>query len=320
MTTIDFYDASQEYGCFSNFYASPIQINQLEFPTTEHYYQWCKFNYPGCPAINLEYAELIRRQSTPFKAKILAHQDINYANSSYNWRQNLNRLITDYQNRGVVYCPFFESIKDNIMRKAVYQKFTQHSQLRDLLLSTGSAILREKTHRDSYWAIGKDGNGLNMLGQILMETRYLLRLQITTSANGIDNNSNSTSNSTNNSDLVEGKLVMIDQLTLPLDQLQRFRVLLIFTSALDTIPSLLELLQIQSVQSIDWSQSQVIICDRMNYHYSVVRYNDPKDDKSYQAIAEWLVTVLGLQKNVLIIGPNIHREKLKDQIYHKLYH
>ena len=61
------------------------------------------------------------------------------------------------------------------MRDAVRAKFTQHDDLRALLLSTGDAMLVEHTENDDYWGDGGDGSGRNMLGQILMQIRTELR-------------------------------------------------------------------------------------------------------------------------------------------------
>ena len=69
----------------------------------------------------------------------------------------------------------WESAKDDVMRKAVRAKFTQHDELRTLLLSTGDAKLVEHTTNDAYWGDGGDGRGRNKLGQILMEIRADLR-------------------------------------------------------------------------------------------------------------------------------------------------
>jgi N-glycosidase YbiA len=50
-------------------------------------------------------------------------------------------------------------------------KVTQHEEMKNLLLSTGTARLVEHTTNDSYWGDGGDGSGRNMLGVILMELR-----------------------------------------------------------------------------------------------------------------------------------------------------
>ena len=71
----------------------------------------------------------------------------------------------------------WESVKDDIMREAVRQKFTEHEDIRAVLLATGDEELVEKTSGDYYWGCGTDGTGKNMLGQILMEVRAELRDQ-----------------------------------------------------------------------------------------------------------------------------------------------
>ena len=68
-----------------------------------------------------------------------------------------------------------ETVKVEVMRTAVRSKFTQHENLRALLLSTGDAKLLEHTENDSYWGDGGDGSGKNMLGKILMRVRDELR-------------------------------------------------------------------------------------------------------------------------------------------------
>jgi ribA/ribD-fused uncharacterized protein len=69
----------------------------------------------------------------------------------------------------------WESVKDDVMRKAVRAKFTTHGDIRQILLGTGDEEIVEKALHDSYWGSGPDGKGLNMLGKILMETRDRIR-------------------------------------------------------------------------------------------------------------------------------------------------
>lgn len=65
-------------------------------------------------------------------------------------------------------------IRDNIMREAIFAKFTQHPDLLNLLKNTGTAYLVEHTKNDSYWGDGGHGRGMNMQGRILVETREKL--------------------------------------------------------------------------------------------------------------------------------------------------
>jgi ribA/ribD-fused uncharacterized protein len=59
------------------------------------------------------------------------------------------------------------------MREALFAKFTQHEELKAILLETGDAILVEHTEKDSYWGDGGDGSGKNRLGACLV--RFPLR-------------------------------------------------------------------------------------------------------------------------------------------------
>jgi ribA/ribD-fused uncharacterized protein len=117
-----------------------------KWPTSEHYFQAQKF--AGTPHV-----QQVRRASTPMEAASMG-------------RDRKRPLRRDW-----------ERAKDNVMRVALYAKFTQHADLRTLLLGTGSAHLVEHTGNDSYWGDGGDGSGRNMLGLLLMELREKLRAE-----------------------------------------------------------------------------------------------------------------------------------------------
>lgn len=112
--------------------------------TTEHYFQAQKF--AGTPR-----EEEIRQANSPSVAARMG-------------RSRKHRLRPDR-----------ERVKDAVMHEAVLAKFTQHDDLRAILLGTGDAILVEHTSNDSYWGDGGDGSGRNRLGQILMSVRAGLR-------------------------------------------------------------------------------------------------------------------------------------------------
>ncbi len=65
----------------------------------------------------------------------------------------------------------WETVKDDVMRKATHAKVTQHTDVRTTLLETGSAYIVEHTRNDKYWGDGGDGTGKNILGRIWMEVR-----------------------------------------------------------------------------------------------------------------------------------------------------
>ncbi len=140
---IKFYSTKEEYGCFSNFAAYPINLNGKLWPTTEHYFQAQKF-------FDTDYQEKIRLEKSPTIAARLG------------------------RSRGVKLRPDWETVKESIMEEAVLAKFTQYLELKKILLETGNAILIEHTENDSYWGDGGNGNGKNRLGQVLMIVREKL--------------------------------------------------------------------------------------------------------------------------------------------------
>ncbi|MEZ6047186.1 MAG: NADAR family protein [Planctomycetaceae bacterium] len=140
LDVINFYLRNEEYGYFSNFSAHRIFINGKSWPTVEHYFQAQKF--AGQPE-----EEKIRLARSAREAA------------------NMGR------NRKIPLRKDWESIKINIMRDAVYAKFTQHDELKDLLLVTENAKLVEHTANDHFWGDGGDGSGEHWLGRILMEVR-----------------------------------------------------------------------------------------------------------------------------------------------------
>ena len=141
---IRFYKVNDEYGYFSNFSRHGFELDGKYWMTSEHYFQAQKF-------IGTEYEEQVRMLSTPMEA----------ANRG---RDRSKPLRVDW-----------EEVKDDIMRRAVLEKFKANSDVREILLSTGDMEIIEETTTDYYWGCGEDRTGKNMLGKILMETRDTLR-------------------------------------------------------------------------------------------------------------------------------------------------
>jgi len=141
---IEFYAVEDAYGELSNFSPYPIRLDGVLWPTSEHYFQAQKFKDAATRA-------RVRKANTPMLAARLG-------------RDRKHPLRRDW-----------ESVKIGVMRTAVRAKFSQHDELRDLLLGTGEARLIEHTANDAFWGDGGDGSGKNMLGQILMEVRGELR-------------------------------------------------------------------------------------------------------------------------------------------------
>ena len=122
-----------------NFSAFQIEMDGKIYPTAEHLYQASKF-LPASTYV----AEQIRKSRSPHEAKIIAHMLENTLLVREDWDQ----------------------VKCDILRQICMLKMQQHPYIRDKLRESGSTPLAEFSKSDSYWGIGEDGNGKNMLGKI----------------------------------------------------------------------------------------------------------------------------------------------------------
>lgn len=141
---IRFFSKSETHREFSNFAAFGIELDDAWWPTVEHYYQAQKFTDPALQS-------KIRKAEKPPIAKSLADK-----------------------HRAAIR-PDWDQAKDAVMERAVRAKFTQHPELRDLLLATGEEELVEAAPTDTYWGVGRDGSGLNKLGKLIALIRSELR-------------------------------------------------------------------------------------------------------------------------------------------------
>src|ERR1039458_1818957 len=146
---IRFYRTNQKpYGLLSNLYRRPILYDGQQFPTAEHAYQAGK---PRKDSVR----DWLMHAPTPSLVAMAAH-------GLYTWD-----IRADWA-----------EIKFDRMRAVLRAKFTQHDDLRALLLSTGNARLVEWTRVNSpvnrTWG-EVNGKGRNMLGVLLMELRAELR-------------------------------------------------------------------------------------------------------------------------------------------------
>jgi N-glycosidase YbiA len=138
--TIRFYYEYEANGYLSNYYPSPVTVDGVVWPTTEHLYQAAK-------TLDAGYAERIRLAETADEAKRLGNDAA-------------CRLRPDWSTG-----------KIEAMRAVLAVKFAQHADLRAALLATGDARLVEASKKDWFWGEGADGGGRNMLGTLLMELR-----------------------------------------------------------------------------------------------------------------------------------------------------
>jgi hypothetical protein len=153
MERILFYHLNEPYGEFSNFSPHRIWLKGRGWRTTEHFFQAQKF-------AGTEHEEAVRLAKTPTVAARLG------------------------RSRSRPLRPDWDEVKEAVMREALRAKFTQHPELRALLLATGEAKIVEHTERDRYWGDGGDGSGKNRMGRLLMELRGQLRAEGTSAGAG----------------------------------------------------------------------------------------------------------------------------------------
>jgi len=65
----------------------------------------------------------------------------------------------------------WENIKIDVMYKALKCKFSIYPHLKTMLLSTAGSVLVEASPHDLFWGGGREGEGLNYLGRLLMKLR-----------------------------------------------------------------------------------------------------------------------------------------------------
>ena len=144
MVTIEFNKVDDEYGCFSNFAPYSIELMNRTWPTSEHYFQAQKY-------MEADVREEIRNEPSPQKASITGRESKKPPRSDWKY------------------------VKEGVMGEAVMAKFLQYPELKEILMASGSSELVYHTRSDGYWGDGMDGSGKNMLGQILMEVREIIR-------------------------------------------------------------------------------------------------------------------------------------------------
>ncbi|AFY95771.1 NADAR family protein [Chamaesiphon minutus] len=148
---IYFYKVNAPYGCFSNFSPHSIQMPpktanesvSKHWATVEHYYQAHKF----C-GTKFEYLMTqIQAAPTPEQAA------------------QIGRSCQE------CYHPDWNLRKCEIMYRAIWQKFSSHLDIQQVLLATLDAEIIEDSPVDYFWGCGTDRTGQNHLGQILMRVR-----------------------------------------------------------------------------------------------------------------------------------------------------
>ncbi|KAK0591791.1 hypothetical protein LWI29_008121 [Acer saccharum] len=152
---ISFYKTWDPYGAFSNFSPHPIQMpdsddNYVTWSSVEHYYQAQKFAGVNDPAAQ-DCVEKIKHMRSPEEAARVGRSM---------QRQHPDLVRSDW-----------ESMKIDVMYRALKCKFSIYPHLNSMLLSTAGSVLVEASPHDLFWGGGREGEGLNYLGRLLMQLR-----------------------------------------------------------------------------------------------------------------------------------------------------
>ncbi|XP_078434792.1 cytidine/deoxycytidylate deaminase family protein [Wolffia australiana] len=161
---ISFYKTWDSYGAFSNFSPHPIQMpdengNDLTWPSVEHYYQAQKFDGVD-DQLAIDCVQKIKAARSPEEAARIGRSA----------QRKYPHLVQ----------PNWDSIKVEVMYKALKCKFSTYLYLNSLLLSTMGSVLVEASPHDLFWGGGRDGEGLNYLGRLLMQLRSEILAEQTT--------------------------------------------------------------------------------------------------------------------------------------------
>jgi ribA/ribD-fused uncharacterized protein len=169
------HNASQKYGCFSNFYTAP-----LTFVVPE---EFCAF--PVSLRERTIACDFTEKAIMACKAAAMgdrrSYEKIAASNASPAIIKGMGRKVQGFND------DIWKSIECSVAYEVVYQKFLKVDEVRHVLLSTEDWVIAEATRNDSNWGIGLDVGdklvhhpaqwpGTNMLGWALMETRTALRL------------------------------------------------------------------------------------------------------------------------------------------------
>ncbi|XP_014496508.1 riboflavin biosynthesis protein PYRR, chloroplastic [Vigna radiata var. radiata] len=152
---IFFYKTWDLYGALSNFSPHPIQIHDedgdcVTWLSVEHYYQAHKFVGVD-DTIAQDCVERIKSAKSPEEAARIGRSM---------QKQKPDLIRSDWEN-----------IKIDVMYKALKCKFSIYPHLKTLLLSTAGSVLVEASPHDLFWGGGREGEGLNYLGRLLMKLR-----------------------------------------------------------------------------------------------------------------------------------------------------
>lgn len=127
--------------CFSNFSSYEVDIWGKKFKTSEHAYQYKKFEH------DTEVKERIFDAPSAYDSKMLSIE------------------FKDRQQ------PDWGAKKVAVMEEILHAKLAQHPHIRKKLLETGDREIIEDSKDDYFWGWGADHTGQNIHGKLWMKFR-----------------------------------------------------------------------------------------------------------------------------------------------------
>ena len=151
---ICFHNPDEKYGWLSNWYLSDFKAGDVNFSSMEQY---------------MMYEKAVVFEDFNIAEKILETQNAGTI-------KQYGRQVADYNDI------IWNGIRQIIVYKGLFAKFSQNEKLRKNLEKTGSAILAECAVKDRVWGIGlsmndpnrfdmNKWNGQNLLGFAIMQVR-----------------------------------------------------------------------------------------------------------------------------------------------------
>lgn len=138
-----------EYRWLSNFHPCDVKWNGIEFPSSEHAYQFAK--------------------TAGYEVELSPHivESVKRMTASEVKRWGKTQFIR----------PDWDSRKVSVMVAILLDKFMRNPELKEKLLATGDRWLEETNHwKDDFWGVRYDTReGKNHLGYSLMFVREILR-------------------------------------------------------------------------------------------------------------------------------------------------
>lgn len=137
---------SDESNPLSSFSPHGFYLDEVDWPTVEHYFQGMKFTDP-------DQRTAIRKLASPAEAKQLAEKHARAVRGD--WKK----------------------IRQTVMTRGFYIKCLTHPEVAEALLLTGTQKIVENSQYDYYWGCGRDGRGHNTYGKVLMAVRKKLQAE-----------------------------------------------------------------------------------------------------------------------------------------------